>query len=189
MASSNSSNIENSIDESKNKQKAEVTVFIESLGRKPTDIIIATDDGETNYEITLLDLVTKMATKMPRRFKSVPGFATNRYTLKSGNFIEYYLKGGQSSRGILTFSIFNKNGKKFDEGEYALHGDWQMNWDPSHESRIYKTYKTLIYAHTHVVGDIFVGCDGDGPDSVDTSIEPFKPKQQVQPVGLAIYKP
>lgn len=177
------------IDEEKNKQTEDVIAFIDSIGRKPTDLIIATDDGETNYEITLLYLVTKMISEMPRRFKSVIGFATNRYKLKSGKFVEYYLKGGRvATTGFLTFSIFNKTGRKIDEGEHSHSGDWQLHWDPSNEYRNDMTFKTLAYAHTHVTGDILVGHE-DGPESVDTSVEPFKPKRQVQPVGLAIYKP
>jgi hypothetical protein len=189
MASSGNINTESKTDEAKIKLSTEIITFIESLGRKPDDLITATDDGKTNYKIMLLDLVTKMAVEMPRRFKSVPGFATNRYKLKSGNFIEYYLKGGQTSRGVITFSVFNSTGRKFDEGEHALSEDWRIHWDPSDECSTYMTFKTLAYAHIYVVADIHVGHGKKGPDSVDTSVVPFKMIQQVQPVGLAMYKP
>lgn len=144
-----------------------VSEFLSTYNLNDNDIIPVTD-GDISYETSANALLNTLYTDFTIRVRvpfSTGGkdfiFATKKYTLNSGNFVNFYLSKDVVTFGCIYYTVADSEGNILNTNSYTSNDDLKLTDRDAGGS-----FKTLSYAKQHVqklLGEL---------DYVDESIPP-----------------
>jgi hypothetical protein len=127
-----------------------VTKFIKIYERQSNDIITATDDGITNYEITVNDLVTEIFKEINKnKVDNQNYYCTKKYKLKSGKYyVNFFISMDNIGlKGCIVYAIYDLFGHYCCRNSYCGENDSTLVLG---EEGCGTSYKTLKYIMQHI---------------------------------------